>query len=246
VTLVAILLALLVGASLGMLGGGGAVLTVPVFVYMLGVPRESAVPMSFLIIGSASAIGALQRWHAKEIRPAHGLMYGAAAVAGAFLGARLGVRIDIRIRMAVFGVAVISAAVSMLRSASQPGVIRPAKHPAVAVPVFFAIGVLTSIIGVGGGFLFVPALVALAGVPMREATGLSLMIIAMNAMSALAGYTGQVHINFRLSLLFTAAVVLGMLPAGRYASRLPVHVLKRGFAVLLLAVGGYVLFDNLL
>ena len=116
---------------------------------------------------------------------------------------------------------------------------------AAAAATFVLIGVFTAIVGVGGGFLFVPALVALVGVPMIEATGLSLMIISMNATAALGGYLGQVVIDWPLAVLFAGVVAAGMLPAGAIARHVPVAALKRAFAVMLVAVGGFVLFTNL-
>jgi hypothetical protein len=111
--------------------------------------------------------------------------------------------------------------------------------------VFALIGVFTVVVGVGGGFLFVPALVAIVGVPIVQAMGLSLMVVAMNATAAFAGYLGQVPIDWRLASIFSAAVVTGMIPAGRVAHRVPVPILKRSFAVVLLAVGAFVIFDNI-
>jgi uncharacterized membrane protein YfcA len=110
---------------------------------------------------------------------------------------------------------------------------------------FVGIGVFTAIVGVGGGFMFVPTLVMLIGVPMLEATGLSLVIIAMNAGGSLAGYAGNVTIDWQLALVFTAATVAAMIPAGRVARRLSAPTLKRAFAGVLFVVGLFVLVDNI-
>jgi hypothetical protein len=245
VTLLGALLALVVGATLGLFGGGGAVLTVPIFVYVLGVPAKSAVPMSFLVIGTASVIGALDRWRGGRLDVRRGAGYGLASVAGAFVGAKVGAITPERIQLSLFGLAVIAAAISMLRASTETERAPAASPLGLALGVFACIGAFTGIVGVGGGFLFVPALVTLVGVPLIEATGLSLMVIAMNAASALAGYAGDVVINWRLALLFTGCVVAAMLPAGAVAQRLPVPALKRAFAVLLVVVGALVLYRNL-
>lgn len=244
-SLVAVALAIVVGATLGVFGGGGAVLTVPIFVYALDVPVKSAVPMSLLVVGTASAIGAASRWQAKLLDPRRGLGFGVAAMAGAFVGARIGVLIPGRVQLSMFAVAVILAAASMLRSAED--IEGAPRHVALglALGVFVLIGALTGIIGIGGGFLFVPALVTLIGIPVAQATGLSMMIIAMNAAAGFAGYQGKVEIQWTLVLAFTAVVVAATLIAGKFARRIPVPVFKRAFAVLLVAIGGLVLFQNL-
>ncbi len=238
------MLALIVGISLGLLGGGGAALTIPILVYVIGVPAKSAVPMSFIVVGMAAAIGAAHRWRAGDIDPRIGLGYGAAAVAGAFIGARVGARMPARLQLSLFAIAIITAAWSMLRSAARAPGARRMLPFGVAAGTFVLIGAFTGMVGVGGGFLFVPALVVLVGVPMLEATGLSLMVIAMNATAALAGYLGEIAVDWPLALLFTGFVACGLVPAGALAHHVPVAVLKRAFALLLVAVGALVLLKN--
>jgi uncharacterized protein len=242
---VAIGLALLVGVTLGLFGGGGAVLAVPIFVYVLGVQAKSALAMSFLVIGAASAVGSVDRWWSGQLNPERGVWLGLAAVVGAFAGARLGVFLPDAVQLALFGGAVVFAATSLLRTASKVRQPRSPRTHAFAVVVFVCIGAFTGVVGVGGGFLFVPALVSIVGVPLIEAMGLSLMVVAMNATAAFAGYFGKVPIDWRLASIFTAAVIAGMIPAGRLANRVPVPILKRSFAVVLLAVGAFVLIDNI-
>jgi uncharacterized protein len=245
VLFIAIGLALFVGATLGLFGGGGAVLTVPIFVYVLGVDAKSAVPMSFLVIGAASAIGAIDRWRLGRLHPARGLWLGLAAVAGAFAGARIGLRVPAALQLTLFGAAVVIAATSMFWSAGDHEEARAARPLLFGAIVFAMIGTFTGIVGVGGGFLFVPALVGLVGVGMIEATSLSLMVVAMNALAAFAGYVGHVTIDWTLALIFCGAVIVAMIPAGALARRVPVPILKRSFAVLLLGVGVFVFIDNI-
>ncbi|HKS05169.1 MAG TPA: sulfite exporter TauE/SafE family protein [Gemmatimonadaceae bacterium] len=238
-------LALLVGATLGLFGGGGAVLTLPVFVYVLGVPVKSAVPMSLFVIGTASIVGAAERWRRTRFDPRRAAWLGAAAMVGAFFGAQIGIALPVRAQMSIFAVVVIVAASRMLYRATKEN------HTPHSLPwgldyvVFALIGVLTSVIGVGGGFLFVPALVTVLGIPMAEATGISMMVIAMNSAAALLGYQGHVDIQWGLVLSFTAVVIVATLIAGRIATRIRVPTLMRGFAVMLIGVGALVLFENL-
>jgi uncharacterized membrane protein YfcA len=245
VLFIAIGLALLVGATLGLFGGGGAVLAVPIFVYVLDVPAKSALAMSFLVIGAASSVGSVDRWWKGQLDPRRGVWLGLAAVVGAFAGARLGVFLPDSVQLTLFGGAVLFAAASLLRTAERTEEPRAPRSHLTGAVVFALIGAFTGVVGVGGGFLFVPALVAIVGVPMVQALGLSLMVVAMNATAAFAGYLGHVPIDWRLASIFTAAVITGMIPAGRLAHRVPVPILKRSFAIVLLAVGAFVLFDNI-
>lgn len=249
---VAVVLAVLVGTALGLFGGGGAVLAVPIFVYVLGVPVKSAIPMSFLVVGTASATGALLRWRSGELDPARGVSLGVAAVAGALVGARIAVGVPPRIQLLLFASAVLLAGISLFRSASAPTARQAADGRAstrlgraFGLVAFALIGVFTAIVGIGGGFLFVPTLVALFGIPMLEAAGLSLVVIAMNAAAALAGYSGRVAIDWQLALLFTGIVVAAMIPGTWAARRVPEPALRRAFATLLLLVGALVFYDNI-
>jgi uncharacterized membrane protein YfcA len=214
-------------------------------VYVLSVPAASAIPMSFFVVGTAAVIGAAERWRRKELQPLRGLAFGLCAMGGAFIGARLAVLVPERVRLALFGIAVIASAASMLASAQRTEARGKPTPLWIDYVMFIGIGILTSIIGIGGGVLFVPALVVVVGLPLGEAAGLSLMLIAMNAAASFAGSYGQVHLEWRLLLTFTAMVVVATLVAGRVAPRIPVVALKRAFAVVVLAIGALVLLENL-
>lgn len=244
-TTLAALLAVLVGTSLGLLGGGGAILTVPIFVYALGIPVKSAVPMSLLVVGSASALSAAQRWYHGQLHPRRALGFALLAVPSAFAGARLGLLISERWQLGIFASTVLLGAVAMWRSARvADGQRRPVpRAAALAAPI--AVGALTGVIGIGGGFLFVPALVALLGVPMLEAVSLSLMVVTLNSFAAFTGYLGRVDIQWGLMIPFALVVNAATLAAGPLGHRIPVPTLKRVFAVVLVAIGGFVLIENL-
>jgi uncharacterized membrane protein YfcA len=244
VNVAAVLLAALVGVTLGLLGGGGAILTVPILVYALGVPVKSAVPMSLLVVGTASAVGAVQRWRARHFNPRHGLWFGLAAVAGALVGARVGLLIPAKVQLTMFAAVTVVAAVRMWRSADAPESIHRRPPAALAFVVACAIGMLTGVIGIGGGFLFVPALVTLLGMAMLEATSLSLMVVTMNAFAGFAGYYGRVAIDWAIAVPFAAMVIVATLAAGPFAAKVRGATLKRIFAVVLVLIGGFVLFEN--
>lgn len=244
----ALLLALLIGLSLGMLGGGGSILTVPVLVYVLGVAAKPAIAMSLPIVGITSLIGAALHWRLGNVRIPTALGFGLLAMAGAFAGAKLAVFLSGTAQLALLAVVMLASAASMLRGrpATKGGDAPPTAtpRPALLVPVALGVGMLTGLVGIGGGFLVVPALVLLGRVPMREAVGTSLLVIAMNSASGFAGYLGTVDLDWRFLGGFTAATVAGALAGTALASRVPQATLKRAFGIFLLVIGSFVLFRN--
>jgi uncharacterized membrane protein YfcA len=239
-------LATLIGLSLGLLGGGGSILTVPVLVYVLGFAAKPAIAMSLPVVGITSLVGAALHWRLGNVRVPTALTFGVVAMIGAFAGAKLAVLVSGTAQLALLAVVMLAAAGSMLRGNRGVGDAAPAAPPRLAllVPVALGVGVLTGLVGIGGGFLVVPALVLLARVPMRQAVGTSLLVIAMNSASGFAGYLGTVDIDWRFLAGFTAAAVAGALAGTALAARVPQVTLKRTFAVFLLVMGGFVLYKN--
>lgn len=242
----ALALAALIGLSLGLLGGGGSILTVPVLVYVLGVAAKPAIAMSLPIVGVTSLIGAALHWRLGNVRVGTALTFGLLAMVGAFAGAKLSVFLSGTAQLALLAVVMLAAAGSMLRGGPRGTDAAAAAPPRLAllVPVALGVGVLTGLVGIGGGFLVVPALVLLAHVPMRQAVGTSLLVIAMNSASGFAGYLGTVELDWGFLAGFTGAAVAGALAGTALAARVPQAMLKRAFAVFLLAMGGFVLYKN--
>lgn len=244
------MLAALVGLSLGMMGGGGSILTVPIFVYVLGFAAKPAIAMSLPVVGTTSLVGALGHWRAGNVQLRTALIFGVIAMAGSYLGARLAVFIPGAVQLTTLAVVMLVAAISMLRtkkpgvpSADQLGGAPKSLPIAKILAVGLGVGMLTGLIGIGGGFLIVPALVVLAHVPMKQAVGTSLLVIAMNSASGLAGYAGTVVIPWGFVAAFTGVAICGIL-AGTYLVRfVPAAALKRGFGVFLLLVGSLMLFQ---
>ncbi|MEO5579069.1 MAG: sulfite exporter TauE/SafE family protein [Gemmatimonadaceae bacterium] len=244
-------LAALVGLSLGILGGGGSILTVPIFVYVLGFDPKLAIAMSLPVVGTASAVGALARWREDSVDIRTGFTFGVIAMIGSFAGARLAMLVTGSMQLFVLGVVMLAAAASMFRSGNgSPAV--PARAVdgrrrisfGLLVPVALGVGMLTGLVGIGGGFLAVPALVLVAKVPMNEAVGTSLLVIAMNSAAGLAGHVGQVTLPWTFVSGFTGVTVIGTL-AGTYLVRfISPKRLRQFFAVFLLFVGGFVLYQN--
>lgn len=241
---VALTLAALIGLSLGLLGGGGSILTVPVLVYVLGVAAKPAIAMSLPIVGITALIGAAMHWRLGNVRVPTALTFGLLAMVGAFAGAKLAVFLSGTLQLVLLSMVMLAAAASMLRGARREADTTAPARLALLVPVALGVGALTGLVGIGGGFLVVPALVLLARVPMRQAVGTSLLVIAMNSASGFAGYLGTVQVEWTFLAEFTAAAVAGALAGTALVSRVPHAALKRGFAVFLLAVGGFVLARN--
>jgi uncharacterized membrane protein YfcA len=246
---VALVAAVLIGLSLGLLGGGGSVLTVPVFVYLLGIAPKSAVAMSMPVVGLTSLVGAAGHWRAGNVHWRSAMTFGAVAMAGSFAGSHLARFLSGTTQLVLLGAVMALTALSMLRGKRAPqsavAVAGPVRllRPVVLVAAL-GVGVLTGLVGIGGGFLVVPALVLLADVPMQLAIGTSLVVIAMNAASGLAGYAGHVPIDWRTVAWFTALASVGILVGSRLSRHASPTLLRRGFALFLLAIAGFLFWQN--
>ncbi len=252
-TILAAALAFVVGISLGLLGAGGSVLTVPIFVYVLDVEAKPAIAMSLGVVGATALVAVLSHLRGKFVSFPVAAIFGPAAMLGAYWGAWLALYIPGRAQLIGFAVVLLTSAILMIRNARR-GLV---ESPAVSVPRVDArsalllvlqglgVGVLTAIIGVGGGFIIVPALVLVAGLPMRVAVGTSLVIIALNALSGFAGYLGHTAIDWPLVGTFTALAAAGTVAGSFWSRRVPQARLKQLFAYLLVAVALYVLYNTL-
>ena len=248
--LVGYALAALVGLSLGMMGGGGSILTVPIFVYVLHYDPKLAIAMSLPVIGVTSLVGAIGHWKAGNVNVKTAFAFGVVAMCGAFAGARVARLLSGSVQLTLLAAVMLAAAVTMYRSSlsgaakSTPDASPRAMPVALLIPVALAVGVLTGVVGIGGGFLVVPALVLLARVPMKQAVGTSLLVIAMNSASGFVGYLGHVDVPRMFILGFTAVAVCGIL-AGTYLVRfVSQFALRRSFAVFLVVMGMFILYRN--
>jgi uncharacterized protein len=243
---VGLILALVIGLTLGLFGGGGSTLTVPIFVYVLGFDPKLAIAMSFPVVGATSLIGAAGHWRAGNIRLANALIFGLVTMTGAYGGARASRLLDGRVQLLILGVVMAAAAVMMTRSAQRDAVEAaiPEEPSAVLYLVGLAVGALTGVIGIGGGFLLVPALVVFGKVPMREAVGTSLLVIAMNCVSGFAGQRAALEIPWLFVCTFSAVAIVGILTGTRLARFVPQRTLKRGFSLLLLVIAVLILWQN--
>jgi hypothetical protein len=239
------LFAALIGLALGTLGGGGSILTVPVLVYVLGFDAKLAIAMSLPVVGAAALVGVISHWRAGNVRLQTAAIFGSVAMVGSYAGARASVWFSARAQLLILGTVMVAAAVSMLRNAAQdegPESLPP--HPALLLAVALAVGLLTGLIGIGGGFLIVPALVILGRVPMKAAVGTSLLVIALNSTSGFLGHYGREVVPWGFVVRFTSVAMLGILAGTALVHHIPTRQLKRAFALLLVIIGALILWQN--
>ena len=239
----AIPLGLAIGLSLGALGGGGSILTVPALVYLLGQDPRSATTGSLLIVGTTSLFGALAHARAGRVRVVHGLTFGVLGVAGSWAGSRLSAAVASDVLLAAIAGLMLVVAVIMLRRNRNGSAGADGDHRQRALAVVVtatAVGLLTGFFGVGGGFAVVPALVLSLGFSMPVAVGTSLLVITVNSASALVARLGSgPQLDWTLLATFTGAAIVGSLLGGRVASRVRPATLTRAFTVLLVLVAAY-------
>jgi uncharacterized membrane protein YfcA len=238
----------LVGLTLGLVGGGGSILTVPILVYALGESVHLATGTALAIVGANALIGAWEHRRAGRLRLQVALIFGGAGILGAFAGSWLNHLASTRLVLVGFALLMLAAGTAMahLRLRDRAATASRVHLSPRVVLAGLAVGVLTGFFGVGGGFLIVPSLVLVLGLPMREAVGTSLLVIALNAASALAGHLRFGGIDPRVTLLFIMGGAAGTILGSRLAGRIDEHRLRQGFAALIVLVAAYILAHTLL
>ena len=257
----AVVLAVAVGISLGMLGGGGSILAVPLLIYVAGLETKAAIATSLVVVGVTALVGIVPHARAGRVRWRTGLFFGAAGMVGAYAGGRLAAFVSGSVLLVLFGLMMLATAVAMIRGCRRCARVAsvddgdvdvdgdvdgdgdvvvdlPIRHVVVEGIV---VGLVTGLVGAGGGFLVVPALVLLGRMPMPTAVGTSLVVISMKSFAGLAGYLATVEIDWSLAAAFTAAAVLGSVLGGRWAGRIPQETLRKAFGWFVVAAGTFVL-----
>jgi len=240
-------LAVFVGVALGLLGGGGSILTVPLLAYVAGMDAKQAIATSLLVVGVTSAIGAVSHARAGRVQWRTGLIFGAAAMAGAYTGGLLAQFIPGTFLLIGFAVMMIATAIAMLRGRKNTDV-SEAGHR-LPVPKIIAeglvVGLVTGLVGAGGGFLVVPALALLGGLPMPIAVGTSLVVIAMKSFAGLGGYLSSVQLDWGFALAVTAAAVIGALAGARLTAMVDPDALRKAFGWFVLAMSSVILAQEI-
>jgi hypothetical protein len=239
----AALLMLLVGLSLGLLGSGGSTITLPVLVYAAGVPAHEAVAMSLVIVGATAAFGSylLARRGGLDVRAAG--IFAATGAAGAFVGARLTRLVSEPVLLLLFGAIMAAAGARLLRSRA-PVQGRNERRTLRCIVAGSSVGLLTGFLGIGGGFLIVPALLLFAGLDMRRAVPTSLAVIACNAAGGFAGQLRAVALPWSATLGYLAMAMTGMAVGTRLSWRVPASALQRVFAWGIVLMGAAIVIRN--
>ena len=247
--LLAISLSLLIGVSLGLLGGGGSILTVPIMIYALGVGEKSAIASSLLVVGATSAVAAIAHARAGNVVWRVALIFAGAGMVGAFLGGKVAKFLPASLLLVIFAVIMFATAFFMWRGRkATPGVPAAIAKP-LPIPTILleglVVGLVTGLVGAGGGFLVVPALALLGGLPMQKAVGSSLVVIALKSFAGFAGYASHVTIDWELTGIVTAAAVVGSFGGAALAKKVPQEQLRKGFAVFVLVMAVFLLGKQL-
>lgn len=240
-----------IGVLLGVLGGGGSILAVPALVYVLGVPVGQAIPMSLIVIAAASAVGALPKIRAGQVQWRLAGVFAAAGIPATFVGSAIGRHLPESVLLLGFAAVMVVAGVRMMKDNAETGTACKVGDSGInwrrcaprSIPVGFAVGLLTGLFGVGGGFLIVPALVLLLGVQMPIAIGTSLLIIVANAGAGVLAHVSQDSIDWAATTAFVTTAVAGSLIAGQIGTRLDTRRIQHWFAYLVFTVAAYVLID---
>jgi uncharacterized membrane protein YfcA len=239
-------LSVFIGIALGLLGGGGSILTVPLLVYVAGLDAKAAIASSLFVVGVTSLVGLVSHARAGRVRWRTGLFFGGAGMVGAFLGGKVGSLIPGAVLLVGFAIMMAVTAVAMIRGRKNVTAVQHGDLPVVRVLIDgIVVGFVTGIVGAGGGFLVVPALALLGGLPMPIAVGTSLLVIAMKSFAGFAGYATSVPIDWKVTLLVTAGAMVGALVGSAVAGRVHPDRLRTGFGWFVLVMAAFILGQEL-
>lgn len=241
-----VVLAVFVGIALGLLGGGGSILTVPLLAYVAGMEAKQAIATSLLVVGTTSMVAAVSHARAGRVQWRTGLIFGVAGMAGAYGGGVLARFIPGSVLLIGFAVMMIATAIAMLRGRKDVGPTGPGHRIPVPKVILegLVVGLVTGLVGAGGGFLVVPALALLGGLPMPIAVGTSLVVIAMKSFAGFAGYLSSVTIDWKVAGMVTAAAVVGALVGARLTALINPDSLRKSFGWFVLVMSSVILFEE--
>jgi len=247
----------LIGIALGLIGGGGSILTVPVMVYLFGVNPLLATSYSLFIVGTTSLVGAYQNYRNNSVNIKTALLFGLSSIITVFVIRKFFISLippalfsvsGFQVTtMVLFALLMIAAAFSMISDKKTINQDLPIRSGNTLKLLLYGIGigVVTGLLGAGGGFLLIPTLVILLGLPMKEAVGTSLMIIAFNSLVGFVGDLGHFQINWPFLLEVTAIAIAGVFLGIFLSKKIDGGKLKKGFGWFVLIMGGYIVLKEL-
>ena len=244
----AIILAGIMGMTLGLLGGGGSILTVPILVYVLEQPEKTAIATSLLVVGLTSVFALIPHARQGHVMWKFGALFGFFGMIGAFLGGQLAQFVPGQVLLVLFALLMAPMGVMMWRGREEKDTEDDSPHIEsfwmVAIEGIL-VGAVTGLVGAGGGFLVVPALVMLAKMPIKRAVGTSLLVVAMKSFGGFLGFATHVTLDGSLILGFGAAAVVGSLVGAQLSSKLPAQKLRRAFALFVGVMAAFILSKEL-
>lgn len=242
--------AVAIGVSLGLLGSGGSILTVPVLVYLMGQDEKVAIAGSLFIVGSVAVAGSTQYLRARLIDWRNVVIFGLPGMAGTYLGALIAAYVAGIVQLSLFAVVMLLASYMMLRPLQLDETSHTPRETWKIASDGLLVGIITGLVGVGGGFLIVPALALLGGLSMHRAVATSLVIIALKSFSGFYKYLDvldrqNLELDWQALLLVTGLGIAGSFAGAKVAHRMPQHRLKKGFGLFLIVMGIYILYRSL-
>lgn len=236
-----------IGGSLGLLGGGGSILTVPALVYILGLTPQVAVTTSLAIVGVNSAIGSFFHQAHGTLNWRVALIFGGTGMVTSYIAAGLSKQLSPNVLMIAFALLMLTVGIILIRQKNVKSNLHmndDLKQWKVLMGGA-VVGLLTGILGVGGGFLIVPALVILVGMPVHHAIGTSLIVIAMNSLAGFIGHLDGTVLDIPLILTFIIAGVFGTFAGTQLGKRLNAVLLRKSFSVFVISLAIFLLYDNI-
>ncbi len=238
-------LGFVIGLTLGLLGGGGSILTVPALVYIVGQSPQVAVTTSLAVVGTNSAIGAYFHRSQGTMNWRVALLFGGSGIGMAYLSAGLSQHFAKPLLLTIFACLMLTIGLLMTFAPRPKTSAKKDLNWGMIVISGAGVGLLTGILGVGGGFLIVPALVMLIGLPFQQAVGTSLVVIAMNSFAGFMGHLGHVSLDVGLMLTFMTSGLAGTFVGAKFAHRIKADHLRQAFAIFVIGLALVLLFDNL-
>ena len=251
-------LAIFIGLAVGILGGGGSILTTPLLVYVMGFDTKDAIAASLFVVAVTSAFGLIAHARGHRVRWRTGLIFGGAGMVGAFIGGQVGVHLPSAVLMAAFAVMMGVTAIAMIRVRTK---ITVSAHK--GLPLFrilldgAVVGFVTGLVGAGGGFLVVPALAILGGMPMPMAVGTSLLVVMMKSTAGFLGYAVKfgngtfvswnpaIHINWLVTIVIAIGAVAGALVGSSFVGRVHPDRLRKAFGWFVLVMAFFIISQEL-